>query len=111
MTNHTQDKASLEERSRTRPALRPVEMAPPPEGRKTLPGCWWRDDFPPGTTLRWRHECAVVRERAAKTRKPRKRPRAGSAWDREKQKADRRYARWLWEFDPERLWTPSLARH
>jgi hypothetical protein len=71
-----------------RPALRPVEMAPPPEGRKTLRACWWREaDFPPGTTLRWRHECAVIRARAAKTRKPRKLQKPGSVWDREKQKA------------------------
>lgn len=100
--------ASLEERAKTRPALRPVPIADLPAGRKTLPGDWYRrDDMAVGTTLRWREEVRTMRARAAASRK-----RIHTlTWDDKAQKTMRNVAKFCFDYDPDRLWTPSEAVH
>ena len=106
MDEGQQSQLSLDERAKTRPALRPVPIADPPPGRKTLPGDWYRrEDMPAGTTLRWREEVRTMRARAAASRKHVHR----LTWDQKAQNTARHVAQFLFESEPERLWAPSVV--
>jgi len=99
---------SIEVRAITRRALRPVPIADPPPGRKTLPADWYRrEDMPPGSTLRYREEVRVIRARAAASRK-RVHP---LSWDQKTQKATRDVSQFLFQHNPDRLWMPSISIH
>lgn len=108
MDKRGQSQHSLDERAKTRPALRPVPIADPPPGRKTLPGDWYRrEDMPAGTTLRWREEVRTMRARAAASRKRIH----VLTWDQKAQITARRVATFWFEYEPNRLSTPSTAIH
>lgn len=89
-----------------RSALAPREMCALSSGRKRLKPHWWKDeDFEEGSLLRYREECKIRRERAARRRK------SGKTWDQCRQAEIRSYAHWAILCMPEELWIPSEAIH
>ncbi len=71
--------------------------------RKTLPRYWWRTDFEAGSTLRAREERRRFMQSHGFT--------DAAKSERNRRRADRVLARWLFEFDPDQLFSPSEEKH